>query len=456
MSWPLDLARPAFTWPALNNLTVPRLLVAPALAVLLAAPGVHAQQTEANGWRWHLESIASGVNQGFQLALDPIAGRVYVADAEWRSEKRDADGAPWLQRTASGKLVLFDSNDRTLVDLHSFLGLSRTDGSGTEREPLDWSNATEPDQEIIASMQSTFSPYGVAVDGTTLGAGGQPDATIITTTARGRDHEAGYGGHLVVYKASQGAPTDADRIWRFKDDSPVFDGMRRVVINTKTHKAYITNVGEFRKTPDRRPGFIAVVDLPTKTVEARVQIPVDSGPIGVAVDEGNNLVYIGSLVNTKLHVFDAGKVDTSNPQDLALNAGLVTRLEQAEVGGNSRPEYDPMTKRLYVAKFDKSKGSITVLDADPVSAGYGTVLMSVETGQVNALTVDAKRGLLISANLEDKEVVIHDLNTLNVILRIPTSGAPVNTAVAPVSGDIWVANLGKTGRVDVITIRPPE
>lgn len=53
-------------------------------------------------------------------------------------------------------------------------------------------------------MRSTFSPYGVAVDGTTTGADGQPDATIITTTARGRDPKAGYGGHMVIYSASQG------------------------------------------------------------------------------------------------------------------------------------------------------------------------------------------------------------------------------------------------------------
>lgn len=435
----------------------PATLLSIAVLSALVVTGARSQESaETARWSYYSEEIATGVNNGFQLALDPVAGQVYVADAEWRTEKRDTDGNPWVLRAASGKLVVFDSADHSLVDVHSFLDLNRADGSGTDRDPLDWSDVNDPEIETIASMRATFSPYGVAVDGTTIGADGQPDATIITTTARSRDPEAGYGGHLVVYSSSQGAPTDADRIWKFEDGSPIFEGMRRVVVNTRTHKAYITNMGEGREALDRRPGFIAVVDLPTRKVEARVQIPVDAGPIGIAVDEENNLVYVGSLVNTKLHVFDAGKVDTSNPQDLALNTGLVIRLEQAEVGGNSRPEYDPVTKRLYVANFDQPKGRITVVDADTASPTYGTVLNAVETGQVNSVTVDSTRRLLISANIGDKEVLIHNLDTLDVVLRIPTSGEPVNTAVDPKTGAIWVANVGNTGKVDVITLRAPE
>lgn len=450
-----NLMQPAgLAWSLMN-----KLLLAPVVAAgvfLVSASGSNAQETAENGWRYHIEPVGTGVNDGFQLALDPVAGRVYVGDAAWRSEARDPNGDPWLTQTASGKLVVFDSANRSLVGVHSFLDLGRADGWGSERDPLDWSGITDPEQESIASMRSTFSPYGVAIDGSTTGSDGQPDATIITTTARGRDARAGYGGHMVIYNASQGAPGDADRIWRFEDGSPIFEGMRRVVVNTKTHKAYVTNMGEFGEAAERRPGFIAVVDLPTKTVEARVPLPDNIAAIGVAVDEENDLVYVGPLNGENLFVFDAGEVDNSNPQDMELNASLVARLDAASVGENARPEYDPVTKRLYVAAFDQPKGRISVVDADPSSESYGTVINSVGTGQANALTVDAERGLLFSANLGDREVVVHDLDMLDVVLRIPTSGEPINTAIDPATGDIWVANAGDTGKVDVVTLRAPN
>jgi DNA-binding beta-propeller fold protein YncE len=417
---------------------------------------VHAQELIDESGRYYVESISSGVNEGIQLALDTIAGRIYVADAQWRIERRDLNGDVYVARTASGKLVVFDSANRSLIGIHSFLDLSRADGTGSERHPLNWGDLADTGPNFRVSVFGHFSPNGLAVDSTTLGSDGKPDATIVTTTARGLDAQVGYGGHMVIYNTSQGGPTDSDRIWQFEDGSPIFDGMRRVVVNTTTHKAYITNMGERSDSSDRRPGFIVVVDLQTRKVEARVQIPVDAAPISVAVDEENNLVYVGSMANTKLHVFDAGEVDISSPQDLTLNAGLVTRLDAAEVGSNSRPEYDAATKRLYVAAFDQPSGTITVIDADPISNGYGTVLRSAQAGQVNALTVDAERGLLISANLGDKEVVVHDLNTLDVLLRVPTSGEPTNTVVDPSPGSIWVANAGSTGKVDVITLKAPK
>lgn len=129
------------------------LLMTPALVgglFLAIAQTAYAQETAENGWRYHVESIGTGVNDGFQLALDPVSGRVYVGDAAWRSEVRDSGGDPWLTQTASGKLVVFDSENRSLLGVHSFLDLSRADGSGSERAPLDWSGVTDPEQESVA------------------------------------------------------------------------------------------------------------------------------------------------------------------------------------------------------------------------------------------------------------------------------------------------------------------
>ncbi|MCG2841487.1 hypothetical protein L6Q21_10895 [Sandaracinobacter sp. RS1-74] len=404
----------------------------------------------SHGWRWHVESIASAVNDGFQLALDPHAGLVYVVDAAWRAEERDPEGRVWVVRTASGKLVVFNSSDRSLVGVHSYLDLTRSDGSGTERVPLDWASVTDPAVSQQTSMRTTFSPYGVAIDSQTFASDGKPDATIVTTAVRGRDPAYGHGGHLVIYRASQGAPTDADRVWQLPDGSPAFAGMRRVVVNSRTHKAYVTNMGG-----SSLPGYIAVVDLPSKTVEARVPLPAEGGVIGVTIDEDHNLVYVGSLRTPKLHVFDADAVNTSDATSLTLNADLMRTLDQ-DVGSNARPEYDPVTKRVYVASFGSPSGRISAIDANPASASYGEVLASVEAGQTNALTIDGQRGLVFSANLGDREVAVHDANSLALLLRIPTSGQPVNTAIDPQTGDVWVANRGDAGKVDVIRLRAPS
>lgn len=418
------------------------------------APGAQAAEP-ASDWSYELESIASGINDGFQVALDPVAGRVYFSDAEWRSEGRDSEGNTHVLRTASGKLVVFDSADRSLLGVHSFLDLSRTDGSGTERAALDWSGVTDPEQDSNASMRATFSPYGIAIDGATTGADGQPDATIVTTTARGRDPEFGYGGHMVIYRASQGAPTDADRLWQFEDGSPVFEGMRRVVVNTRTHKAYVTNMGEYREEGGGRPGFISVIDLETRTPEARIPVPEGVGVIGVAVDEVNNLVYVGPLSGEKLHVIDAAAIDTSAPQDFDLNRGTIRELP-AEVGSNARPEFDAATKRIYVASFNDPKGRISIVDGDPASDTYGTVLTSAEAGQTNALTPDPKRGILLSANLGDQEVVVHDIASLDVLLRVKTTGKALNAVVDPETGNVWVSSAENAGKIDVITLKAPK
>lgn len=390
----------------------------------------------------------------------------------------DAGGRTYGEATftvGSGKLSVFDAATYSRLADHSFLGLSRNDGSGSDNTPfstdpavLDAANVNAQGVISQTSMRTTFSPYGVAVDGTTPGG-----ATLITTTARGQNGFAGYnyGGNIVLYSASQGAPTDADRIYTYGDEAntPVFDGPRRIAVDSTRHLAYVTNLGTGRGNQtgaDARAGYVTVLDLTKRGLDAmvaQVALPmVDDQAVGVidlTVDEANNLVYVGTIGAKAgtLYVIDGSKVVTSNPrttskaQSQAQNAASVTHLPEAAVGNNARPAYSAELKRLYVSAY-ATQGTITVVDADPASAGYGKVVETIDTGATNAVEVDGQRGLLYSANLGDKEVVVYSTATHEELLRVPTSGNAVNLAIDPVTRDVWVSNFSSVGKVDVITL----
>jgi len=393
-----------------------------------------------------VETLATGVNNGYQLAMDPVNRRVYFSDAQWRVEERADDGTISVQQSGSGKLVEFDAATRTLASIHSFLNLTRNDGNGREGEPFNWDGVTAGS---MSSMRTTFSPYGVDIDPLVPNAAGQADPVIITTTARGRDSDEGYGGNVVIYRASQGAPTDADRLFEFEDGTPIFNGIRRVTVNTQTHKAFITNMGS-----ETIPGYIAVIDLASKRVDARVAIPGNQGVIGAAVDAENNLVYVGTMRGEKLYVIDVNLVDNSDPKDFELNNSAVFELN-ATVGANARPTYNAELKRVYVSSFSNPAGRISIVNADPGSESYGRLMQGFETGATNMVEVDVERGLLYSANLGDREVVVFDLESYSELLRLPTTGNALNIAIDPVTRDVWVSNFSDASAVDIFRVQRP-
>ncbi|WP_449283865.1 YncE family protein, partial [Leucobacter sp.] len=437
---------------------------------------------DASGWQvTSSAAYDTGVQNGYQLALDDDNDTVYITDAKWRSETRDAttgeitasEGTGKVSRFHSethekideqsflglsrnerpitispgtGKLVQFDAASGDLTSNHSFLSLTRNDGSGKESERFDWTGVTANSQN---SMRTTFSPYGVAVDGKLDG------GTIVTTTARARDAAAGYGGNVVIYTASQGAPTDADRVFEFEDGTPIFNGIRRIAVDETQHRAYITNLGNSRGSGS--DGYITVLDLTKRgaaAVLAQVTVPGADGAVGVTVDEGNNRIYVGSMVGEKLYVIDGDEIDTSDPKSLTLNDDAITALD-ATVGANARPTYNADLKRVYVSAYAAPSGTITVVDADPESETYGEAIDTITTGPTNSVEIDGERGLLYSANLGDKKVAVFDTEDHELLLEVPTSGNAVNLGIDPVTHDVWVSNFAATGKTDVITVNAP-
>lgn len=421
------------------------------LPVALIQPAAHAADPV---WTFQRTTLDTGISNGYQLALDQDNRKVYLTDAKWRTETKvptyDPDGNPTgyiIQPDAgTGKVVEFSSERVKRLSNKSYLNLTRqgTNGSTPARESaaLDWTGVTG---SSTSSMRTTFSPYGVAVDGKTK-TGDAVDPTIITTTARARDPELNYGGSVVIFKLSEGNPDDADRLFEFGEDQPMFDGIRRVAVNTVTHKAFVTNMGG-----GDRPGFIGVIDLETKTLEARIPIP--GGAIGVNVDEDNNRLFVGALDDPGLYEVNTANLDTSDPKSFTLNEDKVTKLA-ATVGDNARPTYDAVNDKVYVSSFDTR--TVSIVEAND-GASHGQLLKAIPTGPTNSVEVDTDRGILYSANLGDQEVVGFDINNdYAQVLVLPTSGNAVNMGVNPVSHDLWVSNFSATGKVNVFHVTTPD
>ena len=453
-------------------------------------------------WSADVTTRETGVRSGYQLALDGQNGKAYIADAQWASATRDAETGEVTQNPGTGKIVEFDVASGELVrnhdftqlrrndgiaqgelttaptgkvavfDVasqtreadHDFTDLTRVDGSGKDSDPFVWT-AESPNNQT--SMRTTFSPYGVAVDPDVDG-----EAVIVTTTARQQAPGVGYGGGVVVYKASQGAPTDADRLFEFEDGTPVLAGPRRIAIHDGTDRAFVTSLGNSRgQGPD---GFITVLDLTKRGAEsvlARITVPDAAGSVGVTVDEANNLIYVGAYAergeDSKLYVIDGNAIDTSDGQDLTLNNGAIRALD-ATVGGNARPTYNAELQRVYVSAYDLS--IITVVDADPTADTYGQVIDTIEVTTdvegaqrgTNAVEIDGERGLLYSANL-DGGVSVYDINNDHEQIwftaadgttyrDIPTSGRSVNLGIDPATGNVWASTWSSNGTVDIIDI----
>ncbi len=107
-------------------------LLAPAPAAFAADPVNQA------GWSATTQELSSGINLGYETAIDPVHRRLYAADAQpttrERRPVRDADGNPTGETTyettvpASGKIVSFDTATNAFLKNWSHLNLLGSDG----------------------------------------------------------------------------------------------------------------------------------------------------------------------------------------------------------------------------------------------------------------------------------------------------------------------------------------
>lgn len=481
-------ATPRFRRRALATATGLALLASPLAMTAGTSP---AQAAEGDEWTYSVTTLETGATNAYDMAYDAVNRKAYYTDGAQRTDTRTKVPTYDTAGNVTGYTFQYGSTPGTgkVIEVNTanslkrnvdYTGLTRITGV-KENAAHSWDGVAAPadganQTQSQSSLRTHFSPNGIAVDPNTT-YDGVADPTIISTHVRQQGTGTGtagaglgYGGGIVIWKASQGAPTDADRLWKLDDETPISDGSRRIAVNSVTHKAYIGNFATGRSAnPSERRGFITVIDLPTKTVEARVAIPApasvtdqvkDGGPIGVTVDEVNNDVYVGQITQdneklTKLFRIDADGLNTSNPKNKELNASKVVELDAA-VPGNARPTYVPEQKRLYVSSYQAQV--VSVVDADLASATYGTVIETIQTGRTNSVEVDAGRKLLFSANLQDKEIVVYSTDTYEELLRLPTSGNVSAIAIDPVTGQVWANNFGSSsgGVTDVFTLHAPK
>ena len=419
-----------------------RLALALTAAALIAPATSAADPVNEPGWSVTTQDLSSGINLGYETAIDPVNRRLYAADAQpttrERRPVRDADGNPTGETTyettvpASGKIVSFNTANHAFLKNWSFLNLLGSDGilgGGFSA----WSTPNATTGISTSNNRATSNqPYGVAIDHSTVDAEGDPDPTLVTVQTR--------TSSVAIFRASAASPTDADVL---PSASTGFFRARTPAVDSTRHKAYVVNYNS-------ESGNVAVIDIPTKTVEALIPA---TGAVGLALDVENNLLYAGTYTTTAdefVRVIDLDAVVTGSPTDPAPNAAAIV-ANIPGVGLNARPGFDPVGKKLYTA--NSGDGTVSVVDLDPDSSTYRTVVKTITaTGRPNAIAVDPERRLVYSADLGSRLVSVIDAETDEFVQGVPTAGSAIDVDVDPVSG-VAYANSQSGGRITAFRVQ---
>ncbi len=430
-----------------------------ATAILASTAGsALAAPTNQPGWTATVQNITTGVQLGYETAIDPVQRVLYAADASGGTYQRDWVWDPALNSGAggysdkyvqttitspTGRIASLSTANHTFLKYWSFTGLTGADGT-TIGGPLTWPTTIPASGRATASNNNTGQyPYGVAVDYKTTNGSGQPDPTIVTVQTR--------TSSVAIYKASAAqALKDTDLI------QPAASGLVRArtpVVDSTRHKAYVAGY-------NASTGSVVQFNTQTKAVEATITVP---GAVGLALDEANNLLYAGIYPpnggEKAVKVIDLSKVNTGDPLNKTLNDGAVVATITG-VGDNARPGFDAVGKKLYTANSESATPTVSVIDLDPASANFRKVIKTIEVpGRPNAVNVDGERGLVYVPTLTGRSVAVIDARTLEYVTSVATTGSAVDADVDPASGVVYVSsqrtNVNGDGQIQAIKISRP-
>lgn len=443
------------------------------VALFAFAPSATAAST---GWSATTQDLATGIISGYETAFDAKNGKLYAADSQaisaqrqWKVTKGATPADPPVVSTteysdsiiqaATGKVVRFDAATLSLDKSWSHTALLDNNGNpstgiimnGNVQSgwAFNWNNAINPITGIQTGSGTQLGqlPYGVAVDGNLA------DPTIVTANTRTQS--------VTIYKASQNAPLNTDVI-KFSTIGPGYSVQSRTpVVDTVNHKAYVAG---YQGTT----GVIFKFSTETKAVEAVIPAP---GVVGLALDEQGGRLFAGTYQAPAtpaspsghfLRIIDLSKV--TNSLVAADNAAAVVK-NVPNVGENTRPGYDSATKTVYlansVAAGQANPHQITVVDADPASGSYGTVVKTIASpNRPNTVVVDAERGLAYVPFLNPRTLGVIDTKTNEFVLFVPLAGNGLDADIDPKTGNVFVANRGSgsttgNGQVQVIKVNRP-
>ena len=323
----------------------------------------------------------------------------------------------------TGKVVSFNTGNLGFVKNHSFTGVF---GVATATLPSIAGGAYAFGAYNTAGVASATSqptsnnPHGVTVVQ-------DPDAPAnpIIVTAQTRTSTVAVFRHLAGAPSGLN-PSDplaaTDDILTNAENTPVttpatqnaFFRVRTPRADNPRQRALVASYGA-------SDGLVTVIDLNPlsltfKKVIARLDAP---GAVDIAVDEAGGFAYVGTFGtdpatpgsgNGDVLVFNLkstgpGALNTSSASNKELNQPIaVIDTVTADVDGtgpdvvnedNSRPNYDPIGKRVYTANYNGN--SVSVIDVDSTSATFNTVIQTIELPDAqlgpDALSIDAARGL---------------------------------------------------------------
>ena len=400
------------------------------------------------------------------LAVIPAGASAQVVDPYYEQ----------ITQPNTGKVVSFNTGSLGFVKNHSFTGVF---GVATATLPsiaggaYAFGNYNAAGVASATSQPTSNNPHGITVV--------QDPATptnpfIVTAQTR--------TSTVAVFKHSQGAPSGVDPstpaaatddILTNAENTPVttpatqnaFFRVRTPRADNPRQHALVASYG----APD---GLVTVIDVNPlsatfKKVIARLDAP---GAVDIAVDEAGGFAYVGTFGtdpatpgsgNGDVLVFNIkstgpGALNTSSASDKELNQPIaVIDTVTADVDGagpdgvnedNSRPNYDPVGKRVYTANYNGN--SVSVIDVDSSSATFNQVIQTIELPDAqlgpDALSIDATRGLIYIAGLGKRTVTVIKRETApgtdHIVLTIPTYGSVVNTDVDQVSGRVFTQTMG--------------
>jgi trimeric autotransporter adhesin len=204
---------------------------------------------------------------------------------------------------------------------------------------------------------------------------------------------------------------------------PVGTGPQGIAINSSTNRAYVAN---------STANTVSVIDIVNNVVVATINVG-GTGPWNVAVNPTTNRAYVTNSLSNSVSVIDT------------LNNQVVTTIT---VGTNPKGiAISPGTNRLYVTNYNAN--TISVIDTarnavvDTIAAGAGPV----------DVAVNATAGRLFVANNSSQVLSVIDTNSDSLVTEVAVGTGAQVVAVSPSTNRAYVsvANANNLSVIDTTT-----
>lgn len=202
--------------------------------------------------------------------------------------------------------------------------------------------------------------------------------------------------------------------------------VREVAVDEDANRAYVTVLG-MRDTPSA----VWIVDGASKKIVDSID-DLAGGIAGISLDARNKRLFLSALQANEVVVVDLATKKVTN---------------RFPTGGEGAINlvYDASGDQVFVA--NQGSGEVTVLDAKD-----GKLIKTIPTGAgALSLAIDPQRSLLYVANRQAGFTSLVDTKTLEPVANIVTGSMPQTVAVDAATGNAYVTNkLKSAGRP-----RPP-